>query len=406
MALLVQKFGGTSVGSFERIEVVADKIARAHRAGDQLVVVLSAMAGETNRLLGLAKSVAAEPDPQTLDLLVSTGEQVAISLMAMALQKRGIAARALLGDQAGIRTDARHGRARISRVDPEPLRSLLDQAVIPVVAGFQGRCEANGVTTLGRGGSDTTAVAIAAALKADECQIFTDVDGVYTTDPRIEPRARKMDSVSFEEMLELASLGAKVLQIRSVEYAGRYNVPLRVLSSFQEGSGTLITYEDSLMDAPAVSGIAFTRDEASLTLVGVPDEANVAAQILTPIEAAGIDVDMIVHTNTGNGKADFTFTVSRTDCQQACSLLQPVLKRFGIGNLKINQDLCKVSVVGVGMKNHTGVASRMFQTLGREGISVQLIATSEIKISVAMEQKYLELAVRSLHNTFDLAADE
>ncbi|GAA5190798.1 aspartate kinase [Ferrimonas gelatinilytica] len=406
MALLVQKFGGTSVGSFERIEVVADKLARAYRAGEQLVVVLSAMAGETNRLLGLAKSVAADPDPRELDLLVSTGEQVAISLMAMALQKRGIPARALLGDQAGVLTDSRHGRARITSVEPEPLRTLLAQGVVPVVAGFQGRCPANGVTTLGRGGSDTTAVAIAAALKADECQIFTDVDGVYTTDPRIEPRARKMDTISFEEMLELSSLGAKVLQIRSVEYAGRYNVPLRVLSSFQEGSGTLITYEDSLMDAPQVSGIAFTRDEASLTLVGVPDEANVAAQILTPIEEGGIDVDMIVHTNTGDGKADFTFTVSRTDCNQACRLLQPVLAQFGIDNLKINQDLCKVSVVGVGMKNHTGVASRMFQTLGREGISVQLIATSEIKISVAMEQKYLELAVRSLHKTFDLAADE
>ncbi|GAA4897647.1 aspartate kinase [Ferrimonas pelagia] len=406
MALLVQKYGGTSVGSFERIEAVADKIARAVRRGDRLVVVLSAMAGETNRLLGLAKQVSAEPASRELDMLLATGEQISISLMAMALHKRGIAAQAMLGDQAGVVTDGRHSRARIQTVEAERLIDLLAQGIVPVVAGFQGRCDAGALTTLGRGGSDTTAVALAAALQADECQIYTDVDGVYTTDPRVEPRARKMDSITFEEMLELSSLGAKVLQIRSVEYAGRYNVPLRVLSSFQDGSGTLITYEDPAMDAPLVSGVAFRRDEASLTLVGVPDEANVAAQILTPISDAGIDVDMIVHTTTGAGKADFTFTVSRQDLAQASALLAPVVKTLGVNSLRTNEDLCKVSVVGVGMKNHTGVASRMFQTLGQEGISVQLISTSEIKISVALDEKYLELAVRSLHNAFDLAKGE
>ncbi|MBY5990561.1 aspartate kinase [Ferrimonas balearica] len=406
MTLLVQKFGGTSVGSFERIEAVADRIARSARAGHRLVVVLSAMAGETNRLLSLAKQVAATPSPRELDMLVSTGEQVSIALMAMALQKRGLNAASLLGEQVGILTDDRHGRARIREVATERLTGLLDQGIIPIVAGFQGRCDANQVTTLGRGGSDTTAVAIAAALGADECQIFTDVDGVYTTDPRVEPKARKMDSITFEEMMELSSLGAKVLQIRSVEYAGRFNVPLRVLSSFRDGEGTLITYEEGNMDAPLVSGIAFSRDEASLTLVGVPDEANVAATILSPIGDAGIDIDMIVQTATGDGKADFTFTVARHDLDQAKALLNPVLPQLGVASLRSDDTLCKVSVVGVGMKNHSGVASRMFQTLGQEGISLQLISTSEIKISVAIDEKYLELAVRSLHQSFGLAGEE
>ncbi|QIZ75574.1 aspartate kinase [Ferrimonas lipolytica] len=403
MALYVQKFGGTSVGSLERIEAVADRIARASRSGDKIVVVLSAMAGETNRLLNLAHSVAAEPDPRELDMLVSTGEQISISLMAMALHKRGISAQAILGDQAQILTNDHHGKARIQHVATDNLNNLLGLGIIPIVAGFQGRSESGQLTTLGRGGSDTTAVAIAAALKADECQIYTDVDGVYTTDPRVEPKARKMDFITFEEMMELSSLGAKVLQIRSVEYAGRYNVPLRVLSSFGDGEGTLIMYDQNSDKVPLVSGIAFNRDEASLTLVGVPDEANVAAQILTPISDSGIDVDMIVHTTTVAGCADFTFTVHRNDFSQAKALLSPVAKKLGAQHVKSDNGLCKVSVVGVGMKNHSGVASRMFQTLGQEGISVQLISTSEIKISVAIEEKYLELAVRSLHSAFDLA---
>ncbi|WP_298442698.1 aspartate kinase [uncultured Ferrimonas sp.] len=406
MALYVQKFGGTSVGSLERIEAVADRIARGARGGDQIVVVLSAMAGETNRLLQLAHQVSADPDPRELDMLMSTGEQISISLMAMALQKRGLKAQALLGDQAQVLTDARHGKARIKEVATDKLNGLLAQQVIPIVAGFQGRTNEGELTTLGRGGSDTTAVAIAAALKADECQIYTDVDGVYTTDPRVEPKARKMDAITFEEMMELSSLGAKVLQIRSVEYAGRYNVPLRVLSSFAPGEGTLIMYDQVNGNAPLVSGIAFNRDEASLTLVGVPDEASVAAQILTPISDAGIEVDMIVHTTTVAGKADFTFTVHRNDFSQAKSLLAPVAQRLGAQHVKSDNSLCKVSVVGVGMKNHSGVASRMFQTLGQEGINVQLISTSEIKISVAIAEKYLELAVRSLHSAFNLAADE
>ncbi|ADN75067.1 aspartate kinase [Ferrimonas balearica DSM 9799] len=406
MALFVQKFGGTSVGSFERIEAVADRIARSARAGHQLVVVLSAMAGETNRLLSLAKQVAATPCPRELDMLVSTGEQISIALMAMALHKRGLKAQSLLGEQVGIVTDGRHGRARIREVQTERMQAMLAYGIIPIVAGFQGRCLDNQVTTLGRGGSDTTAVAIAAALKADECQIFTDVDGVYTTDPRVEPKARKMDNITFEEMLELSSLGAKVLQIRSVEYAGRYNVPLRVLSSFRDGEGTLITYEENAMNAPVVSGIAFSRDEASLTLVGVPDAANVAATILAPIGDAGIDVDMIVQNATGDGKADFTFTVARNDLDQAQALLAPVLPQLGVAALRSDDTLCKVSVVGVGMKNHSGVASQMFQTLGQEGISIALIATSEIKISVAIDEKYLELAVRSLHQSFNLAGEE
>ncbi|WP_028117051.1 aspartate kinase [Ferrimonas senticii] len=405
MALYVQKFGGTSVGSLERIESVADRIARSVRNGHQLVVVLSAMAGETNRLVSLAHQVSADPDPREMDMLISTGEQISIALMAMALQKRGLQAQALLGDQAQILTDDRHGKARIKSVATDNLDRLLSQGIIPIVAGFQGRTDQGELTTLGRGGSDTTAVALAAALKADECQIYTDVDGVYTTDPRIEPKARKMDVITFEEMLELSSLGAKVLQIRSVEYAGRYNVPLRVLSSFDSGEGTLITYDQIDGQPPMVSGIAFNRDEASLTLVGVPDRANVAAQILTPISAAGIEVDMIVHTTTVAGQADFTFTVHRNDCSQALALLQPVAQSLGAQHVKSDAGLCKVSVVGVGMKNHSGVASRMFQTLGQEGINVQLIATSEIKISVAIDEKYLELAVRSLHSAFELAED-
>lgn len=403
MALYVQKFGGTSVGSLERIEAVADRIARAVRSGDKVVVVLSAMAGETNRLLSLAHQVSADPDPRELDMLVSTGEQLSISLMSMALQKRGVTAQALLGDQAQIKTDGRHGKARITEVGTDTLERMLASGVVPIVAGFQGRTQGGELTTLGRGGSDTTAVALAAALKADECQIFTDVAGVYTTDPRVEPKARKMDFITFEEMMELSSLGAKVLQIRSVEYAGRYNVPLRVLSSFDGGAGTLITYDQPSTVAPLVSGIAFNRDEASLTLVGVPDQANVAATILTPISDAGIEVDMIVHTTTVEGRADFTFTVHRNDFAMAKSIVTPIATSLGAQHVKSNNDLCKVSVVGVGMKNHSGVASRMFQTLGNEGINVQLISTSEIKISVAIAEKYLELAVRSLHNAFNLA---
>ena len=403
MALYVQKYGGTSVGSIERIEAVAQRVKRARENGDQVVVVVSAMSGDTNRLLDMAKELDENASSREMDVLISTGEQVTIALLSIALQKIGVDAISMTGDQVRMRTDSRNGKARIEEVETENLQSQLDAGNVVVVAGFQGRDKDNNITTLGRGGSDTTAVAIAAALKADECQIYTDVNGVYTTDPRVEPRARKLDYITFEEMLEMASLGAKVLQIRSVEFAGKYNVPLRVLSSFEEGEGTLISYEDVKMESAIISGIAFNRDEASLTIRGIPDQPLVAANILSPICDAGIDVDMIVQNAHGNdGLVDFTFTVHRNDYKQARLLLEKSAEEFSAKDVQGNDRIAKISIVGVGMWNHPGVAKTMFEVLGDNGINMQLISTSEIKISVVVDEKYLELGVRSLHSSFNL----
>ncbi|MFT5808802.1 MAG: aspartate kinase [Moritella dasanensis] len=404
MALYVQKYGGTSVGSIERIEAVAQRVKKSREQGNQIVVVVSAMSGETNRLLGMAKELDEHADRREMDVLVSTGEQVTIALLTIALLKAGVDAISMTGDQVQMKTDSSHSKARIKSVETENLQRHLDAGKVVVVAGFQGRDEGNNITTLGRGGSDTTAVAIAAVLKADECQIYTDVNGVYTTDPRVEPRARKLDCITFEEMLEMASLGAKVLQIRSVEFAGKYNVPLRVLSSFEDGEGTLITYEDvKKMESAIISGIAFNRDEASLTISGIPDEPLVAANILTPIGDAGIDVDVIVQNAHGkDGLVDFTFTVHRDDYQAAKALLEKTCVELSGKNVQGNDRIAKISIVGVGMWNHPGVAKTMFEVLGSEGINMQLISTSEIKISVIVDEKYLELGVRALHAAFNL----
>lgn len=410
MALLVQKYGGTSVGSLERIESVAKRVSRFRSQGDDVVVVVSAMSGETNRLLEMADALDMQACAREKDVLVSTGEQVMIALLTIALQKIGCDAVSMTGDQLRMHTDGAHGKARITQVDDAPLQHHLKQGRVVVVAGFQGRAPDNSITTLGRGGSDTTAVAIAAAIKANECQIYTDVDGVYTTDPRVEPRARRLSSITFEEMLEMASLGAKVLQIRSVEFAGKYNVPLRVLSSFEENSqGTLITYERKEMESPVISGIAFMRDTASLTVLGIFDKPAVAASILDPIGDAHIDVDMIVQNSMGDGTADFTFTVNRRDYQKAKSLLEKSAQNMGAGTVHGNDRIAKLSIVGVGMMNHPGVAKKMFDTLGQEGINMELISTSEIKVSVIIDEKYLELGVRALHRAFELeniAVDE
>jgi len=405
MALIVQKYGGTSVGTVERIKAVADKVKATKEAGNDVVVVLSAMSGETNRLIALAKEFIEKPSAREMDVLLTTGEQTTIALLSMALHNLGVEAVSMTGDQIRLKTDRSHSKARILDVETENLQKHLKQGRIVVVAGFQGRCEDNNITTLGRGGSDTSAVAIAAALKADECQIYTDVDGVYTTDPRVEPNARRLDSITFEEMLEMASLGAKVLQIRSVEFAGKYNVPLRVLSSFKDGGGTLISYEENKMESPVISGIAFNRDEARLTLSGVPDQPTVAAQILSPIGAANIDVDMIVQNTLGDGKTDFTFTVHRDDYVEATKLLEVVCTKLNADSVQGNNEIAKVSIVGVGMWNHPGVAQKMFETLGKEGINMHQIATSEIKISVLVDSKYLELAVRALHKAFELESE-
>ena len=403
MALYVQKFGGTSVGSIERIEAVALRVKKSRENGDQIVIVVSAMSGETNRLLGMAKELDENASRREMDVLVSTGEQVTIALLTIALQKAGVAAISMTGDQVQMKTDDSHGKARIKEVETANLQRHLDAGKVVVVAGFQGRDETNNITTLGRGGSDTTAVAIAAAIKADECQIYTDVNGVYTTDPRVEPRARKLDSITFEEMLEMASLGAKVLQIRSVEFAGKYNVPLRVLSSFEDGEGTLISYEDVKMESAVISGIAFNRDEASLTISGVPDLPLVAANILTPIGDADIDVDMIVQNAHGeDGLVDFTFTVHRDDYKAAKALLEQTCKVLSAKDVRGSDRIAKISIVGIGMWNHPGVAKTMFEALGNEGINMQLISTSEIKVSVVVDEKYLELGVRTLHAAFNL----
>lgn len=405
MALIVQKYGGTSVATTEHIGRVADKVAAARRAGDDLVVVVSAMSGETNRLIALAHEVAARPDPRELDVVISTGEQVTIGLLAMALISRGCPARSYTGGQVHIRTDGMHNKARITDIDAARMHNDLRSGRVVVVAGFQGMDEHGNITTLGRGGSDTTAVALAAALEADECQIYTDVDGVYTTDPRVVSTARRLERVTFEEMLELASLGAKVLQIRSVEFASKYDVPLRVLSSFEQGPGTLITGEEEGMEQAQISGIAFNRDEAKLTVLGVPDQPGVASRILGPVAEAGIEVDMIVQNVAEDASTDFTFTVHRNDCEKAAEILQEVSKKLGAREVTVDDKIVKISLVGVGMRSHAGIASKMFDTLAKDGINIQMISTSEIKISVVVDEKYLELSVRGLHTAFGLDKD-
>ncbi len=403
MALYVQKFGGTSVGSVERIKAVAEKIHKFRNNGDDVVVVVSAMSGETNRLLGLANEISTEPSPRELDVLVSTGEQVTIALLSMALHELGLDAKSYTGDQIRILTDSSFTKARIKEIDVEAVQKDIEAGRVVVVAGFQGVDEQGNTTTLGRGGSDTSAVAIAASLKADECQIYTDVDGVYTTDPRVVEKAQRLDKITFEEMLEMASLGSKVLQIRSVEFAGKYRVPLRVLSSFQEGEGTLITFEgDQKMEQPVISGIAFNRDEAKLTLVGVPDVPGAASRILGPVSAANIEVDMIVQNIAEDNTTDFTFTVHRNDFQRVTQVLESVAEDLGAQSVRGDNAIAKVSIVGVGMRSHAGVASKMFDALAAENINIMMISTSEIKVSVVLEEKYLELAVRSLHTAFEL----
>jgi aspartate kinase len=404
MALIVQKYGGTSVGSPERIRHVAQRVGRFVAAGHQVVVVVSAMSGETNRLLSLAKEVAPNPDPRELDVMVSTGEQVSIALVSMALMQLGLKARSYTGGQVRIVTDSAYTKARILDIDQANVRADLDAGYVVVVAGFQGIDERGNITTLGRGGSDTTGVALAAALAADECQIYTDVDGVYTTDPRIVPEARRLKTITFEEMLEMASLGSKVLQIRSVEFAGKYKVRLRVLSSFQEdGEGTLITFEDDAnMEKAIISGIAFNRDEAKITLLGVPDRPGIAYQILGPIGDANIDVDMIVQNVSHDGLTDFSFTVHRNDFRRALQILEAVDAHIKSRGVIGDDKIAKVSVVGVGMRSHAGIASTAFRTLAEEGINIQMISTSEIKISIVIDEKYTELAVRVLHKVFEL----
>ena len=404
MALIVQKYGGTSVGSPERIKSVARRVARWKARGHQLVVVVSAMAGETNRLIALAKELQAQPDPRELDVMVSTGEQVTIALLSMALMDLGLKARSYTGGQVTIHTDSAYTKARIASIDDAHIRRDLADDHVVVVAGFQGVDGKGDITTLGRGGSDTTGVALAAALKADECQIYTDVDGVYTTDPRIVPEARRLKSVTFEEMLEMASLGSKVLQIRSVEFAGKYRVKLRVLSSFEdEGEGTLITFEeDQKMEQASISGIAFNRDEAKITILGVPDRPGIAYQILGPVGDANIDVDMIVQNVSHDGMTDFSFTVHRNDFQKTLKILEPVVKHIKARGVESGDKIAKVSVVGVGMRSHAGIASSAFRTLAEEGINIEMISTSEIKISIVINEKQMELAVRALHKAFGL----
>jgi aspartate kinase len=409
MPLLVQKYGGTSVGSIERIEAVADKVIAYKEQGNDMVVVVSAMSGETNRLVGLAQQINPNARGRELDVLLTTGEQVTIALLAMALEKRGYAAKSYTGGQASIVTDSAHNKARIKSIDDQNMRRDLDAGSIVVVAGFQGVDEESNITTLGRGGSDTTGVALAAALKADECQIFTDVDGVYTTDPRVEPEARRLKTITFEEMLEMASLGSKVLQIRAVEFAQKYAVPLRVLSSFEEGEGTLITSDnetDETMEQALISGIAFNRDEAQLTINGVSDTPGVAYGILGPISDADIEVDMILQNVSADGTTDFTFTVHRNDYDTAMASLRKTAKQLKAREVSGNNKIVKISIVGVGMRSHAGIATRMFEVLAKEGINILMISTSEIKISVLVDEKYLELGVRALHEGFDLKSEQ
>ncbi|GHB20598.1 aspartate kinase [Salinicola rhizosphaerae] len=409
MALYVQKFGGTSVGTVERIKAVAEKVKRDRDAGHQVVVVVSAMSGETNRLIDLASQINEDPTPREMDMLVSTGEQVTISLLAMALHQLGVPATSYTGAQVGIRTDSAHTKARIQRIETDELKDDLAEGQVVVVAGFQGVDDEGNITTLGRGGSDTTGVALAAALDADECQIYTDVDGVYTTDPRVCSKAQRLEKITVEEMLELASLGSKVLQIRSVEFAGKYNVPLRVLSSFEEGPGTLIVADEEIesMEEPLISGIAFTASEAKLTLLNTPDVPGVASRILGPIADANIEVDMIVQNVAPAGDyTDFTFTVAKGDYKQTMRILQnDVIPALGGGDLRGDDNIAKVSLVGVGMRSHAGVASKMFRVLAEENINIRMVSTSEIKISVVIDEKAMELAVRALHTAFGLDKD-
>ena len=403
MALYVQKFGGTSVGSVERIQQVAQKVKGFRDQGHDIVVVVSAMSGETNRLIGMANEIQSNPLAREMDVLVSTGEQVTIALLCMALTENNCPARSYTGAQVKIQTDSSHTKARIQNIDVDNIRSDLDQGRVVVVAGFQGVDDAGNITTLGRGGSDTTGVALAAALKADECQIYTDVDGVYTTDPRVVDSAQRLSEITFEEMLEMASLGSKVLQIRAVEFAGKYNVPLRVLHSFKEGPGTLITTEsENTMEQPVISGSAFDRDEAKLTVTGVPDVPGVASKILGPISDANVEVDMILQNVSAEGLTDFTFTVHRNDYDLALATLKAVAQNLNASGAVGSEKIAKVSIVGVGMRSHAGVASRMFDSLANENINIQMISTSEIKVSVVIDEKYLELAVRALHSTFEM----
>ena len=408
MALIVQKFGGTSVGSPERIAQVAEKVAKFRAAGDDIVVVVSAMSGETNRLLALAKQIADKPSLREMDVMIATGEQVTIALLAMALNKIGVPAVSFTGAQVPIITDSEHGKARILSIDEAKVSEQLKAGKVVVVAGFQGVDEQGSITTLGRGGSDTTAVALAAKLKADECHIYTDVDGVYTTDPRVVPKAQRLDRITFEEMLEMASLGSKILQLRSVEFAGKYNVPLRVLHSFEEGPGTLITTDDheDTMEQPIISGIAFNRDEAKLTIRGVPDTPGVAFKILGPISAANIDIDMIVQNVSQDNTTDFTFTVNNSDYDKAIEVLRATANEIGAAQVSGTTSIAKVSIVGVGMRSHPGVASSMFEALAKENINIQMISTSEIRVSVVIDEKYVELAVRALHTAFGLDATD
>ncbi|CAK0754465.1 Aspartate kinase Ask_LysC [Gammaproteobacteria bacterium] len=402
MALIVQKYGGTSVGSAARIGAVADRVIAARQQGHQVVVVVSAMSGETNRLIDLARTVQKSPNRRELDVLLSTGEQVTIALLSMALDQRGCLARSYTGGQVRILTDSMYNKARIRDIDADRVQADLAAGHVVVVAGFQGVDTQGHITTLGRGGSDTTAVAMAAALKADECQIYTDVDGVYTTDPRIEPKARRLSRITFEEMLEMASLGSKVLQIRSVEFAGKYRVPLRVLSSFEEGEGTLITFEEEGMEEARIAGIAFSQDEAKLTILGVPDHPGVAYRILGPISEANIEVDMIVQNIARDDTTDFTFTVHRNDYSKALQILQGTAQALGAREVVGDNNIVKLSLVGVGMRSHAGIASVMFKALAVDGINIQMISTSEIKISVVVDERYLELGVRALHKAFGL----
>ncbi len=407
MALIVQKYGGTSVGSTEKIIAVAEKVMAARAEGHDVVVVVSAMSGDTNRLIDLAKSITDQPKDCEFDVLLATGEQVTISLLSMALNYRGCPARSYTGTQVRILTDSAYTKARILDIDDQAIRADLAKGKVVVVAGFQGVDEQGNITTLGRGGSDTTAVALAAVLKADECQIYTDVDGVYTTDPRVVSEARRLDKICFEEMLEMASLGSKVLQIRAVEFASKYNVPLRVLSSFVEGKGTLIAPEDETVEQALISGIAFSRDEAKLTILGVPNQPGIASQILAPIANANIEVDMIIQNlGADNSTADFTFTVHNNDYQNAFAVLENCAKSLNAKDVTGDRRIAKISLVGVGMRSHAGIASQMFTALSDESINIQMISTSEIKISVVVDEKYLELGVRALHTAFNLEKTE
>ncbi len=405
MPLIVEKYGGSSVGTSERIRAVADRVAASHRAGDDLVVVLSAMAGETNRLLELARDIDPEADARETDVLISTGEQVTIALLTMALHKLDVPARSYTGGQVRILTDNVHGKARILDIDADMVRTDIEQRNVVVVAGFQGVDREGNITTLGRGGSDTTAVAMAAALQADECRIYTDVDGVYTADPRIVPEARRLEQITVEEMLELSSLGAKVLETRSVEFAGKYKVPLRVLSSFESGKGTLITYEVNKMEQPLIAGIAYNRDEAKLTIRGVPDQPGVASTIFGQISDAHVNVDMIIQNVAQDGTTDLTFTVNRSEYPHARSILEKISAELKAREVVGDDQLAKISIVGVGMRSHAGIASTMFEAMATEGINIELISTSEIKISIGVADRYVELAVRALHKAFGLEVE-